>query len=237
MANQSLTDEERKARRDRRRAERRAEQAKKRKKAQLLGGRVDRANPANRCRAKTRQSGAPCPMYRAILEHPETGKIYRAATCYAHLPPKIREEFRTTEIGGAEAAKGNKGSRPRPKPNQILREIFEQEVTQWIQPYIEALQATKPVVVGNGRHARIETVPDHRTRQQAAEALWDRIYGKPKQQMEHSGVDGGPIEVEVPNNKKRQEAVARILADAGALPEQEEKVAKTTMAARAAARN
>lgn len=234
MAKEQLTDEERKHRRAMRKHERRKKQAAKRKKARLLAGTdLRRGGAENRCRAKTRTTGEPCPMYRAILEHPETGKLYKAATCYAHLPPKIVEMFKASTIGGAV-----EGARPsRPKPNEVLRQIFEQEVTQWIKPYVEALQATKPVVVGNGRHARVELLPDHRTRQQAAEALWDRIYGKPKQQTEISGPEGGPIEVEVPQDKERQKAVAQILADAGALPDQEAKLKKTTVAARAAARN
>lgn len=224
-----------------RRKKRAKKQAERRKKAQLLSGKDarKRADPALRCKAKTRHSGVPCPCYRAVLEDPQDGKLYRAATCYAHLPPKIRKKFGLGEFGGkVKGATG--GNRMGPtKPMQVLREMFEQEVTAWIKPYMDALTATKPVVVGNGRMAHVVKVPDHRTRQAAAEALWDRLYGKPKQATEISGPDGGAIEVQVPDDKNRQKEVAKILAAAGAVDSDnaQDKVAKTIVAASAADRN
>lgn len=235
--------DERKRQRALRRNERRKKQEAKRRKARILSGKTlrgpegSKGGKHNRCRAKTRTTGEPCPMYRAVLEDPVDGKLYKAATCYAHLPKKIQERFNAKPIGGKQPGTG--GLRVRPKPNQVLREIFEQEITTWIQPYIEALTAETPVVVGNGRHARVELMPDHRTRQRAAEAIWDRVYGKPKQTTELTGADGGPVEVEVPKTKERELEVAQILAAAGAVDVEgaQDKLRKAATSARAAERN
>lgn len=228
-----LSDQQKAARAERRRI-RREKQHAKRKKAQMLSGKTFKGTPGHRCKAKTRSTGEPCPMHRAILEHPKTGKLYRAATCYAHLPPKIQEMFEAKPVGGK--IPGNGGARKRPTPNTVLKQIFEQEVTTWIKPYLEALKAEKPIVVGNGRHARVQMVPDHRTRQNAAEAIWDRLYGKPKQQTEFSG-EVEITSVEVPKSKDRALEVAQILAAAGAVPDQQQKVDKVAMAAGAASNN
>lgn len=56
---------------------------------------------------------------------------------------------------------------------------------------IEALDADRPVVVGNGPGARMELVPDHDVRIKAANTIMDRIHGKPAQEI--SGPDGGPL--------------------------------------------
>ena len=235
MAYEGMTDDERRAAKAARKRRRLAESRAKREKARILSGKTFKNDPTHRCKAKTRTTGEPCPMKRTILEHPETGKLYRAATCYAHLPEKVREEFKATKIGGKEHGRG--GRRPKPTTTQILKQMVEEELTLWMQPFFEALQATKPVVVGNGRHARVELLPDHRTRLQAVEAIFDRLYGKAKQTTELTGADGGPVSVEVPRDKERALEVAKILASAGAVPDQQEQIQKVATAARAADRN
>lgn len=237
MATEELTAEEVRLQRAKRRRARKEKQRQQRLKAQKLAGRNLRSGPEARCRAKTRAFGEPCPMYRAILEHPETGKLYRAATCYAHLPPKVREMFQAKPFGGK--VPGTGGPRPKPRVNDVLKQMIEQEITAWLQPLFEALHAEKPVVVGNGRHARVELLPDHRTRLQAVESVLDRIYGKPKQTTELTGADGGPVEVQVPTDKNRALEVAQILAEAGAVDPKAAatKTAKSLMAARAAETN
>lgn len=237
MSKQELTDEERLQARRLRRAARQKKQQERRKRAQLATGRAFKGDPGHRCKAKTRTTGEPCPMHRAILEHPETGKLYRASTCFAHLPTKVRKMFQLAEFGGKVPGTGGARLSTKRTVPEVMKEMVEQEITAWLKPYFDSLHATKPIVVGNGRHARIEHVPDMRARTQAAEAVLDRLYGKAKQQTELTGLDGGPIEVEVPTGKDRQLAVAQILADAGALPDQQEKVKKTAVAARAASRN
>lgn len=59
------------------------------------------------------------------------------------------------------------------------------------QRLIEALDAERPVVVGNGPHATMEMVPDHDVRLKASEVLFSRLYGKPRQEV--TGEDGAPL--------------------------------------------
>lgn len=236
MAAEESAYEKRKERKRRQRLARQKKQQERRKRAQMISGKAFKGDPDHRCRAKTRTTGEPCPMHRAILEHPETGKLYRAATCFAHLPPKVRKMFGAPEFGGKVPGTGGARLRKTTVP-EALQQMVEQELSTWIKPYFDSLNAMKPIVVGNGRHARIEHVPDMRARTQAAEAVLDRLYGKAKQQTELTGAGGGPVEVTVPNDRERQVEVAQILAAAGALPDQETKLKKTAMAARAADTN
>jgi hypothetical protein len=62
-----------------------------------------------------------------------------------------------------------------------------------IQALIEALQAERTYVIGEGASARLETAPDHGERIRAANSLLDRWGGKPAQAI--TGDDGGPIEI------------------------------------------
>jgi hypothetical protein len=141
-------------------------------------------------------------------------KIYRAKWCFAHIPSEFRKRWGVGEFGGDV----NHPGRPRkPRPNEVLRELIENEMAEWLAPIREALLATKPTVVGNGRSARIEWSPDHRTRLQAVESALDRVYGKPKQTSEVSGMINLNADVVVPTDDERAMEVAEILAESGAL--------------------
>ena len=125
-------------------------------------------------------------------------------------PQHLRERWELGRFGGS---KDNR----QPKAPEVLKELVENEIQEWLRPYLKAITAMKPVVVGNGRHAKIVNVPDHRTRQAAADSVLDRVYGKPKQTTELTGAEGGPVSVEVPVDKDRELEVARILAQNGAV--------------------
>src|SRR4051812_43741702 len=117
--------DERKLQRALRRKERREKAAAKRRRAAALSGttlKKAKGGAKNRCRAKTRTTGEPCPMYRAVLEDPVDGKLYKAATCYAHLPEKFRERFNAKPVGGKTSGSGTASFR-RAKPNEILRQM------------------------------------------------------------------------------------------------------------------
>jgi cytosine/adenosine deaminase-related metal-dependent hydrolase len=64
-----------------------------------------------------------------------------------------------------------------------------------IQALIEALEAERTFLVGAGDNSRLETAPDHDARIKAANALLDRLYGKPAQTV--SGDGGGPVHFSV----------------------------------------
>jgi hypothetical protein len=51
------------------------------------------------------------------------------------------------------------------------------------------------VVVGQGESASVERVPDHDARIKAARELLDRAYGRARMALEHTGSEGGPIEL------------------------------------------
>lgn len=112
---------------------------------------------------------------------------------------------------------GQGGRKKKVHPYDVLRKRFEEEAERYFKPFEDSLQAMKAVVVGNGGSARIELVEDMLTRMRAAEAVMDRIYGRPKQVNEITGADGGALEVKVPDDEARKAALAEILSSSGAL--------------------
>jgi hypothetical protein len=74
-----------------------------------------------------------------------------------------------------------------------VRAMLEAKTPDAAQRLIDALDADRPVVVGNGPHATVEMVPDHDTRMKAAEAILNRLYGKPTVAV--TGEDGGPLRI------------------------------------------
>jgi hypothetical protein len=75
-----------------------------------------------------------------------------------------------------------------------MRERVEQRVDEVLAPYFDAL--TGAVVHGFYQGDFVLTEhPDLAARISAAEKLLDRVYGRPRQQVEHSGPDGGPVQV------------------------------------------
>lgn len=161
-------------------------------------------------------NGKQCPngQYLVFKEVDGREKIYRAKWCFAHIPKEFRERWGVGEFGGVVDVPG----RPRkPRPNDVLRELIENEMAEWLAPIRAALLAEKPTVVGNGRSARIEWSADHRTRLQAVESALDRVYGKPKQTTDVQGMLNLNADVQVPTDEVRQREVAQILAESGGL--------------------
>ena len=77
------------------------------------------------------------------------------------------------------------GGRPRkPRAVDVLKEWMEAHIDEALAPLKEGLTATKSVVVGNGKDAHIEQVPDIPTRMRASQELLDRGYGRPKQTVD-----------------------------------------------------
>jgi hypothetical protein len=163
---------------------------------------------------KELRTGGPCQQAKYVVERRYEDKPTRyflAPTCFAHLPDDLRAKLELKNLQPK-----TPGRPPRPRVIDVMKEQIEQEIAEYMAPYRESLLAMKQVVVGNGAHARMVEVPDHRTRLQATEALLDRVYGKPKQTTDQNVQISTP-DVEVPSDQERQQAVARILAESGAI--------------------
>lgn len=157
--------------------------------------------------------------------------------CRRH-DPDLPESVRFGSPAQAREA-GNKGGRPpMPKPTDIARKLIEANELALQRPYWLALgydvrigdDGPKLVSLpGGGVKVHGESkdgtivVSEHldlNAMQEAAERLWNRVYGKPKQSTEISGPGGGPIEHEhasVPTDQQFHEDVAKLLAEAEAV--------------------
>ena len=165
--------------------------------------------PMPNCGEPTRRGGI-CPNPAAIVKL--RGKHYKLKTCVMHAPKAIKDE-----LGISDPPRGNVGRKKKQTASQILRDRFEAEADRYLQPFEDAIEAMKAVVVGNGASAHVEMYEDFALRLKACNDLLDRIYGRPKQVTEFSGVDGDAIEVSVPNDDERKQALAAVLASTGAL--------------------
>lgn len=72
-----------------------------------------------------------------------------------------------------------------------VRQMLVEATPKAARRVIEALDAERAVVVGNGPSARVEMIPDHDVRIKAYDAIMNRIHGKPSQEI--TGNDGGPL--------------------------------------------
>lgn len=131
---------------------------------------------AENCKGTTK-AGDPC----------RSTSVRANGYCFAHQPEEVR---RSHGFGGAQEGAG----RPRlPRPHERMRERIEEEIEAIVGPYFAALEGA--VIHGTYEgEVFVSEHADHGARIAAAEKLLDRVYGKPRQQLEHTGADGGPIE-------------------------------------------
>jgi hypothetical protein len=92
----------------------------------------------------------------------------------------------------------------------VIREDIERRIGSINEALREAMQAERPVVVGNGPVARMEMVPDWPTRIMAMRELLDRGYGRPRQASEVTVITQDDIEQAI----ERMEAEVAGLGDA-----------------------
>lgn len=108
---------------------------------------------------------------------------------------------------------GKAGGRPRlPRTMEVARRVVEGNAAVLLRPHLRALGFDVrlgddgPVLVelaegGAKVHAThegqviVSSHDDLGAMQAAAEKLLDRVYGKPRQAVEHTGAHGGPVEV------------------------------------------
>lgn len=92
--------------------------------------------------------------------------------------------------GTGRFALGNKqGGRPRMDPE--VRTMLEGKTKDAVEKLIQCLEAERAIVVGNGKDAHTEMVPDYDLQLKAANAILDRAYGKPAVALTDG--DGGPL--------------------------------------------
>lgn len=154
--------------------------------------------PKNPCTAK-RKDGKPCTAP-ARKDQP---------TCWAHAP---KEEQEKAGFGGAQPGAG----RPRvPRPSEVIAQVILDNIAIVLKPYFKALgydviatpgQAVQLVHEGGGAKVihrgwdgeravtELSEIDDLGAQMQAAELLLNRAFGKPRQALELTGDEGGPIE-------------------------------------------
>lgn len=150
-----------------------------------------------RCQGKTK-AGKRCRAY----------PLHGAKLCLAHTDEKTREKV---GFGGAQEGAG----RPRnPRVVDVLREWVEEHAQELLSPYVDGLRSTVlvRVRVDGEDEAVLTELPDIELRQKTAERLQDRVYGKPRQTIEHAGPESGPaIAVEFTLDETVREAIGSAL--------------------------
>ena len=142
----------------------------------------------------------------------------------------------SARFGSRERARENgmKGGRPPlPKPTDIARRLIEQNELALQRPYWRTLGYD--VVIGDDGLELVElpnggakmhgeskegeivasAFDDLGAQQEAAERLWNRVYGKPKQTQEITGSEGGPVEI-IPVTRQKAKTVGNLLDRVGA---------------------
>ena len=137
-----------------------------------------------RCAAQNR-AGEPCKA------HPLKG----TDRCRAHPIAPDPARFGSPE----QAAEAGASPKPARKLTTILLRKLEARADDVVEALLEGLEADKAVVVASGDTAEVEMVPDVPVRLRAAAEIWDRAEGKPRQALELTGEDGGPIDVAAAN--------------------------------------
>lgn len=134
-----------------------------------------------KCKGTTK-AGQPCPT---IPLNPGTiveGYVMSGDYCRGHEPSLVEAKLNIPKgMGGPQPGSG----RPRkPRAVDVLKDWMEAHIDEVLAPLLDGLSAEKSVVVGNGKGAHLETVPDRALRIQAARELLDRGYGRPKQTVD-----------------------------------------------------
>lgn len=182
--------------------------------------------PRRQCKGETKK-GAPCgaPPLKpgTVIE----GVTVSGKWCRQHdedLPSSAKiDRTRTPEQMG--------GRPPLPKPTDVARRLVEENVAAVLRPHFKALGLMLSddgtvtslergaIITGESKDGTVvpSVIEDLAAQIAAAEKLLDRIYGRPKQQTEISGPEGGPVEV-VPVRRQAADVVG-LLTGTGAVRE------------------
>jgi hypothetical protein len=148
---------------------------------------------ARRCTGTTRK-GTPC----------KSPPLKDSDTCLSHSGAVSCGSVGFTPHAGA------RGGRPRvPRSTELQRQLVEEHAWAVVRPFFRTLgldvdehgNVTRldrgAILVGRDKDGGVHTstVEDLGAQIAAAEALLNRVHGKPRQALEHTGAGGGPIEV------------------------------------------
>jgi hypothetical protein len=111
--------------------------------------------------------------------------------CSAHDPSLPAESRFGSAVQASAAAKAPRARAL--KFREALIAKVEAEAEALVDRWLEASNATKTIVSGSGDDVLAEQVPDYAARLKALVDMWDRTVGKPGQEIELTGKDGGPI--------------------------------------------
>lgn len=140
--------------------------------------------PDRRACKATNRAGGPCGCA------PLTDKDH----CSAHDRTRTDDDRFGSPSWSARAGASEK---PRvPKLIEAMARLIEEEAEEWLAVLTAARDADRGVVVGNGPTAELVEIPDHDVRLKALTTLLDRVVGRPKQAVEHTGTEGEPIRLE-----------------------------------------
>lgn len=183
------------------------------------------------CHGLTKR-GTPCdakPMKAGTVIE---GVAVKGNFCRAH-DPDLPESARFGSRAQAKEAAKLGGRPPMPKPTDIARRLIEENELALQRPYwrtlgydvvigeegleLIQLQAGGAKVHGESKEGDIvpSDIDDLGAQQEAAERLWNRVYGKPKQTQEITGAEGGPVEI-VPVTRAKAKQVKGVLGLVGA---------------------
>lgn len=161
----------------------------------------------------TTKKGQPC----------KAAPLKGTTNCLAHSDQETRE---STRFGGAQP---NAGRPPMPKPTEIMRRLLEQNAVAALRPYWRTLgfdveigpDGPRLVELADGGaklygtskdgDVNVSRHDDLGAMMAAAEKLFDRVYGRPKQQTEITGDGGGPVEIVTPVTRPGQENLVALM--------------------------
>lgn len=174
---------------------------------------------ADRACKSINTAGEPCKA------NPLKGSDY----CSAH-DPSLPDSVRFGSPVQAKEAAKLAGRPPLPKPTDVARALIEENVHRILRPHFRALgmditaEGTVEVLergavlTGEAKDGTVvaSVIEDLGAQIAAAEKLLDRVYGRPKQQTEISGPEGGPIELAPPADAmEKSRRAARLLSEHG----------------------
>lgn len=146
-------------------------------------------------------------------------KAKKAAKKTEPKAKKLAPQRRKAEGGAKRDAKGRFVKGASGNPGGMTAEVAATLAS------IKALAAEKSPDAVNALHEIATDGEDERARVQAAVALLDRAFGKPRQELELSGPEGGAVEVETRGPAVLPDQVAdvlAVLASSGVVPVRDE---------------
>jgi hypothetical protein len=171
----------------------------------------------NPCQGFSSITGKPCRSFPLEEGRRVAGIEVSGDYCLVHEPLLEEDGIPGGKTGFGKF--GANGGRPRRvTKSEVVLKMIEDAAGEIVSEMLDiATSAEKPVVVGNGAHAELEFAPDVQARLAAGRDLLDRLMGKARQTTEIIGADATNRESKrVPNDPKRAQRVAEILAQAQA---------------------